>query len=66
MPLRFGSREAVTHSLRFNARVGHNSRFIGLSDDDYEELDGVGYRVLTVLLWIVSGVSTFPFCFQTH
>ncbi|KAI0299527.1 cation transport protein-domain-containing protein [Russula brevipes] len=41
--------------IRFRARVGHNSRFIGLSDDDYEELGGVEYRALTVLLWIVSG-----------
>jgi hypothetical protein len=49
--------------LSFYARVGHNSRFIGLSDEDHEELGGVEYRALTVLLWIVSGVSTFPFCF---
>ena len=46
--------------FRFPARVGHNSRFIGLSDDNYEELGGVEYRALTALLWIVSGVSTFP------
>jgi hypothetical protein len=51
--------------LRFYARVGHNSRFIGLSDDDYEELGGVEYRALTVLLWIVSGVSPF-FLLSTH
>lgn len=44
--------------LSFNARVGHNSRFIGLSEDDYEELGGVEYRALIVLLWTVSGVST--------
>ena len=47
--------------LSFHARVGHNSRFIGLSDDDHEELGGVEYRALTVLLWIVSGVSIFLF-----
>lgn len=41
--------------LRFNARVAHNSRFIGLSDDDYDELGGVEYRALSSLLWIVSG-----------
>jgi len=46
--------------LRVPMRVGHNSRFIRLSDDDYEELGGVEYRALTALLWIVSGVSTFP------
>ncbi|KAI0265615.1 cation transport protein-domain-containing protein [Gloeopeniophorella convolvens] len=40
--------------LKFDARVGHNSRFIGLSDDDYEELGGLEYRALVVLLWIVS------------
>ncbi|KAI9442969.1 TrkH-domain-containing protein [Lactarius indigo] len=41
--------------LSFKARVGHNSRFLGLSDDDYEELGGVEYRALSTLLWIVSG-----------
>ncbi|KAH9060174.1 TrkH-domain-containing protein [Lactarius vividus] len=41
--------------LSFKARVGHNSRFIGLLDDDYEELGGVEYRALSALLWIVSG-----------
>jgi hypothetical protein len=46
--------------LRFPARVGHNSRFIGLSDDDYQELGGVEYRSLKFLLWIVSSVSTSP------
>ena len=46
--------------FRVPTRVGHNSRFIGLSDDNYEELGGVEYRALTALLWIVSGVSTFP------
>jgi hypothetical protein len=45
--------------LTFPARVGHNSRFIGLSDDDHKELGGLEYRALAVLLWIVSGVSTF-------
>lgn len=44
--------------LPFRARIGHNSRFIGLSNDNYEELGGTEYRALTVLLWIVSGVST--------
>jgi hypothetical protein len=42
----------------FHARVGNNSRFIGLSDDYNELLGGVEYRALTVLLWILSGVST--------
>ena len=46
--------------LHFRARVGHNSRFIGLSDDNYKELGGVEYRALTALLWIVSGVNTVP------
>ncbi|KAF8470908.1 TrkH-domain-containing protein, partial [Russula ochroleuca] len=41
--------------LTFPARVGHNSRFIGLSDDDHKELGGLEYRALAVLLWIVSG-----------
>ena len=46
--------------LRFRARIRHNSCFIGLSDHKYEELGGMEYRTLTVLLWIVSAVSTFP------
>ena len=46
--------------LRFHARVDRNSHFIGLSDDDYEELGGVEYRALTILLWIVSAVRIFP------
>ena len=49
--------------LHFRARIRHNSCFIGLSDDNYEELGGMEYRALTVLLWVVSAVSTFPFRF---
>jgi hypothetical protein len=45
--------------LRFHVRVGHNSRFIGLSDNDLEELGSMEYRALTALLWIVPGVSIF-------
>jgi len=51
--------------LHFRARIRHNSCFIGLSDDNYEELGGMEYRALTVLLWIVSAVSTFTF-FSLH
>ncbi|KAA1472120.1 hypothetical protein DENSPDRAFT_161945 [Dentipellis sp. KUC8613] len=39
--------------LSFEARVGRNSRFHGLTDDDCEELGGIEYRALTALLWIV-------------
>jgi len=46
--------------LHFRARFGHNSCFIGLSDDDYEELGGIEYRALMVLLRIVSVVRIFP------
>lgn len=50
--------------LHFRARIRHNSCFTGLSDENYEELGGMEYRALTVLLWMVSAVSTlhsFPF-----
>ncbi|KAH9960198.1 hypothetical protein BC827DRAFT_1268418 [Russula dissimulans] len=45
--------------LRFRARVGHNSCFIGLSDGDYDGLGDIEYRALTVLLWIVSVYHIF-------
>ncbi|KAA1472124.1 TrkH-domain-containing protein [Dentipellis sp. KUC8613] len=37
----------------FPVRVGRNSHFRGLSEDDYDELGGVEYRALNALLWIV-------------
>ncbi|TFY79418.1 hypothetical protein EWM64_g4595 [Hericium alpestre] len=39
--------------LSFEAHVGRNSRFHGLSDEDCEELGGVEFRALTALVWIV-------------
>ncbi|KAI0049422.1 TrkH-domain-containing protein [Auriscalpium vulgare] len=39
--------------LTFDVKVAHNSRFVGLSDEDHEELGGVEYRALSALLWMV-------------
>jgi hypothetical protein len=44
--------------ISFAAVVGRNSRFEGLTEEQMEELGGVEYRALRVLLWIVIGVST--------
>ena len=42
--------------ISFTATVGRNSRFTGLTEDQMNELGGVEYRALKVLLWIVVGV----------
>lgn len=42
--------------ISFAAVVGRNSRFTGLTDEQMEELGGVEYRALRVLMWIVIGV----------
>ncbi|KAF8520279.1 cation transport protein-domain-containing protein [Hysterangium stoloniferum] len=39
--------------ISFDAIVGRNSTFRGLTRDNLEELGGVEYRALSVLLWIV-------------
>lgn len=43
--------------ISFAAVVGRNSRFEGLTEEQMEELGGVEYRALRVLLWVVVGVS---------
>lgn len=48
--------------ISFAAVVGRNSRFEGLTEEQMEELGGVEYRALRVLLWIVIGVSTASTC----
>lgn len=42
--------------VTFDAIVGRNSKFHGLTEENLEELGGVEYRALTALLWIVGGV----------
>ncbi|KAH7102156.1 cation transport protein-domain-containing protein [Auriculariales sp. MPI-PUGE-AT-0066] len=39
--------------LSFDAIVGHNSAFDMLSDEQLEELGGVEYRALYMLLWVI-------------
>jgi hypothetical protein len=43
--------------ITFAATVGRNSRFTGLTEEQMDELGGVEYRALRVLLYIVVGVS---------
>jgi len=43
--------------ISFAATVGRNSRFTGLTEDQMDELGGVEYRALRILLYIVAGVS---------
>lgn len=40
----------------FDARIGRNSRFHGLTRENVEEIGGVEYRALNALLWIVAAV----------
>jgi len=46
--------KAVTY-ISFDAVVGRNSRFHGLTTSQQEELGGVEYRALTLLLKLVAG-----------
>lgn len=41
------------HYISFNAVVGRNSKFKGLTEDQMDELGGVEYRALKLLFWIV-------------
>ena len=43
--------------ISFDAVVGRNSQFKDLSSEQLEELGGVEYRALKVLMWIVPSVS---------
>ena len=43
--------------ISFTATVGRNSHFTGLTEEQMNELGGVEYRALRVLLFIVIGVS---------
>ena len=45
--------------ISFDAIVGRNSAFHSLSDEQLEELGGVEYRALNVLLWFLTVVSDF-------
>jgi len=49
--------------LSFDTVVGHNSAFDMLSDEQLEELGGVEYRALHMLLWVIGLVRFHTFCF---
>jgi hypothetical protein len=49
---------AMTSYISFNAIVGHNSAFHNLTEEQKEELGGVEYRALNLLLWFVGGMSS--------
>lgn len=44
--------------ITFDAIIGRNSKFHGLTKENLEELGGVEYRALNMLLWIIGLVST--------
>lgn len=52
-----GSVDKEVPYITFAAVVGRNSRFEGLTAEQMDELGGVEYRALRVLLWIVTIVS---------
>jgi Trk/Ktr/HKT type cation transporter len=43
--------------ISFDAIVGRNSKFHGLTSENLEELGGIEYRALNMLLWIIGLVS---------
>lgn len=43
--------------VSFDAIVGRNSVFYGLTEEQIDELGGVEYRALNALLWIIPAVS---------
>ena len=45
--------------ISFDAIVGRNSAFYSLTNEQLEELGGVEYRALNVLLWLLTVVSDF-------
>ncbi|KAG6850861.1 hypothetical protein H0H93_007479 [Arthromyces matolae] len=51
-----GGGKAVSY-ISFNATVGRNSAFQGLTHEEMDELGGVEYRALNALLWIIGGSS---------
>lgn len=44
--------------ISFNTTVGRNSNFDNLTNQQLEELGGLEYRALNVLLWMIGAVST--------
>ncbi|KAG2055487.1 TrkH-domain-containing protein [Suillus hirtellus] len=51
--------------ISFDAVVGRNSAFHFSTNEQLEELGGVEYRALNVLLWLVASVSDLVFTFRT-
>jgi hypothetical protein len=54
----------VVPYISFNAIVGRNSNFRNLTNEQLEELGGIEYRALNVLLWIIGLVSARSLIFQ--
>ncbi|KAF8320327.1 TrkH-domain-containing protein [Clavulina sp. PMI_390] len=48
-----GQRAREAPYISFDAIVGRNSQFYDLREEELEELGGVEYRALSILLWIV-------------
>ena len=52
--------------ISFSAIVGRNSRFTDLTDEQKDELGGVEYRALRILLYVVIGVSFVRIVWAEH
>ena len=52
--------------ISFSAVVGRNSRFTDLTDEQMDELGGVEYRALRVLMYTVIGVRVLLCLTQGH
>ncbi len=48
--------------ISFDAFVGRNSLFHGLTNEQHDELGGVEYRALRALFWIVLMVGSLSQC----
>jgi hypothetical protein len=53
-------RSRVVPYVSFDAIVGPNSTFEGLTEEQLEELGGVEFRALNALLWIL-GIVRFRY-----
>lgn len=56
--LNLRSRTKSVPYISFDAIVGRNSHFYDLREEELEELGGVEYRALSMLLWLVPLVSS--------
>ena len=58
MPRTRSMRSTAAPYISFAPLIGRNSRFHDLAEEELEELGGVEYRALMMLLWLVPLVST--------